>query len=359
MNETTAEDAGTTTTRSDAENLLVTTPPASQTGDDMKHQAAVSFVESSSSLSSDEERRHSTGDNTHKRHSRHLERIHHAKHVVQTRTHQVLRKTHSTIETSRWCLPLKWCFHFPRHWPRTSSFVLGVVVPLWVLIACSTALGVVLAGYESPPEILANDQILAARAQLSFAYNTSAIELLDITNYCLEEYWTNQGPLGVVNFGNTTNDWVPVNRTDMQRVLDECTTSFTPQVQGLQSSLQNISTLAFESLTFNWNRCWPYGSQAVFYPSQQMKIAARPDNQEAYFQQEWQQMQEDLYVTLRPINATPEEDRQAYLASIEQATGDAACVTNQDGTAWFFFTIMTTVGTYSFRMSCHMPKRNS
>lgn len=212
-----------------------------------------------------------------------------------------------------------------------------------------------MAGFESPPEIEGNDQILAARSKIQFAYNVSALEVLDITNYCLDEYWVDQGVLGVLDsgiFNNTSNaaadEWAAVNRTDMELALDECTRKFTPQVLSLQTALSNYSSVAFESLAFNWNRCWEYGGQTVFYPTKDMKVAARPDQQEAYFQQEWQQTQMDLFLTLRPENATAEQEREAFLASIEQATGEAACVTNNDGTAWFFFTIMTTVGTYSF-----------
>jgi hypothetical protein len=319
-------------------------------------------------------------------------------HVVADKTKEILDKTTTTtkkvihhtshqVEHNKFCFAIKCLVHFPHAWPRTCAFLFGVVLPLWILIFLGFGFGILLAQYESGTEIAGNDAILAARAQIDY-FSISTTKLLSVTLVCLAN-WEREVLLGeeeaaflggnnsmsslilegdgggeetltfdtlenndtLIELGQLDQDgdgFVSINRTLLELSLDECTQSYIPQLEDFQESQVNNS-LAFESLSFNWNRCWDqeqFGT-FIFYPTDAMKVASRPDAQEEYYQQEWVAMQQELYFTFLPPNASPEEQYQAFLQSADEATGDDACHENTGGTAWFFFTIMTTVGTYN------------
>jgi ElaB/YqjD/DUF883 family membrane-anchored ribosome-binding protein len=304
--------------------------------------------------------------------------------AVAHKTKKVLKKTESTIENNPWCLPLRWVVNFPRIWPRTSAIVFGVIVPLWMLIGVTMGFGVLLAQFESAHEIEGNDAILAARAQVQY-YDVSALKLLNVTNVCLAEWErnvllqsgdaastapileipaallgnetaiqdyianVNEAFLNVSGSGNG-DGLVSINLTLLAVSLDQCTQSYLPELQKYQQATQNNS-IGFDSLSFNWNRCWKYnnhGPRFIFYPTKDMIVAAQPDSQSAYFKQEWQNMQTDLYdkyLTQYGANVTSDEQYQAFIQSVQEASGGSVCSENVGGTSWFFFTIMTTVGT--------------
>mmetsp|Transcript_17955 Transcript_17955/g.31472 ORF Transcript_17955/g.31472 Transcript_17955/m.31472 type:complete len:676 (-) Transcript_17955:6-2033(-) len=295
--------------------------------------------------------------------------------TTKKKTKGFLQDSKSTIEHNKWLLPLKWLIHFPRSWPRTSSFLL-VVLWLWILILVSMGFGVLLAQYESPSEIADNDAILGARAQVAY-FEVSRVKLLNVTNVCLARWeknvlegGTGGGTLEPILVEDTdlddnetlaeiedTNEaflqqvdadgdgFVSINRTLLEDSLEDCTRSFVPELQAFQDATANNS-IAFDSLSFNWNRCWNIStnSQFILHPTDAQKQAAHPSQQEAYYEQEWTEMQLALYEQYLPENPTEEEDYEAFLRSVQEATGMAACEPNMGGTAWFFFTIMTTVG---------------
>jgi len=295
--------------------------------------------------------------------------------TTKKKTKGFLQDSKSTIEHNKWLLPLKWLIHFPRSWPRTSSFLL-VVLWLWILILVSMGFGVLLAQYESPSEIADNDAILGARAQVAY-FEVSRVKLLNVTNVCLARWeknvlegGTGGGTLEPILVEDTdlddnetlaeiedTNEaflqqvdadgdgFVSINRTLLEDSLEDCTRSFVPELQAFQDVTANNS-IAFDSLSFNWNRCWNIStnSQFILHPTDAQKQAAHPSQQEAYYEQEWTEMQLALYEQYLPENPTEEEDYEAFLRSVQEATGMAACEPNMGGTAWFFFTIMTTVG---------------
>ncbi len=275
------------------------------------------------------------------------------------KTKQVLHRTETVVETHVLCSPMRWMIHFPREWPRVSTFLFAVVLPLWILIAVAMGFGVLLAQYESPTEIEGNDAILAARAQIAF-FDVSAANLLNITNVCWTEWeqtffgrndTTQDFQFNNINDTIMENEegYAWINRSLLEDSLNRCTSSYLPQMQKLQEVTQNNSE-AFESLRFNWNRCWDteiFGnSNLVVHPTEAQKIAATPAAQEEYFNEVWTSMQVDLYQQYLPPNPTSEEEEEAFLRSVQEATGVSACTENTGGTAWFFFTIMTTIGKF-------------
>lgn len=102
--------------------------------------------------------------------------------------------------------------NIPKKWPRSYTFVLGVVLPLWLLIAVSMVLGLYLARLERPQEIIDNDAILADRA-------------LFLADRAIATYEDEESVLT-----NATGDEV------------------------LQNLEMFTNTSAFENLSFNWIR---------------------------------------------------------------------------------------------------------
>jgi hypothetical protein len=224
--------------------------------------------------------------------------------------------------------------------------------------------GIKLAEAESPSEIAENDAILAARAKIEY-YELSRYQILNVTSLCLAQWERevlgvndnqneNQNQNGtvaeiqlpeIVDVDEDGDGLIEINRTELERALTECAQSFMEDIQAFQEVSANNSE-AFDSLSFNWNRCWPLKSapQFIFYPTEEMILLANPYQQEEYYKEEWTTMQQELYERYLPPNATEEEEYDAFLRSIEEATGSDACEENMGGTTWFFFTIMTTVG---------------
>jgi hypothetical protein len=67
--------------------------------------------------------------------------------------HILKEQTIETYQHSLWCFFPRWVSRFPHNWPRVTSFVVGIVLPLWILIGLASGFGVLLAGYENGPEI--------------------------------------------------------------------------------------------------------------------------------------------------------------------------------------------------------------
>jgi hypothetical protein len=136
---------------------------------------------------------------------------------------------------------------------------------------------------------------------------------------------------------------------EMQAHLESCAASYADIYDLAQTIRDNDSGEAFSSLSFNWNRCWnetllDRELKVVFYPSPEIIAASHPDAQAETYRQEWTTMQKALFEKYLPVNATNEERVEAFARSAVEATGGGSCGPNLGGTAWFFFTIMTTVG---------------
>jgi hypothetical protein len=236
----------------------------------------------------------------------------------------------TTIEKNKWLLPLKWCLHFPRHFPRTNAFI-WVVILLWLLIFVSMGFGMLLAQAESPEEIDSNDAIIAARRTIEY-FSISSTSLLNVTEQCLAQWeedavFTNVDGSGIAE----------VNVTRLEQSLQECAESYFPAIQQFQEVSANNSATASQSLSFNWNRCWPLlgQTQLIFFPTTDMIEAAHPDSQAEYFEQEWDKMQQELFQEYLPANATDAEIDEAFFRSIDEATGANTCEENMGGTAWW------------------------
>lgn len=283
------------------------------------------------------------------------ETAHHVLETSKENAHYILQTSKDQIEHNRWLFPLRFVIHFPRHWPRMSAFLFGVLVPLWAMILVSMGFGMLLAQYEMPSEVEANDSIVRARARIDYA-DFDQLVLLNVTQICLSRWrlqvldqegnWTGSIrdiPLDVISNSSGIVDtesaieaafleevdpdgdgFILINQTLMKNALLSCTDFFLPELRKFQE--------AFDSLSFNWIRCWDndrFGkANLIFQPTDDMIAAAHPDSQSAYFEAEWTRMQEELYQQYLPPDATAEDELLALLQSIEDATGGGACTEN-------------------------------
>lgn len=256
----------------------------------------------------------------------------------------VKKKSKTAYEKNTLCAPLRWLFaDIPRHWPRTSAILFGVLLPLWILILIATAFGALLASFESGEELIRNDSILQAKAEMEY-FQVDTETLLDLPYYCLGQFFREQ---------NETSLTTLFDATTLASTFQECSAGVAPTVELALQVEANNSDLATEPLAFHWNRCWNETTQEyaeqfsfIFYPTMEIIEASRPKQQALTYTQAWQASQEVFYQQFLDGNEspTPEEEREAFRQSIAVATGEETCQRNIGGTAWFFFTVMTTVG---------------
>lgn len=261
--------------------------------------------------------------------------------VAQKTAHKAKKLVHKTEHAytdSKWCSPMRYIGRFPRKWPRTSAFMFGVVLPLWLVIFISLGFGQLLATLEMDQETADNNAIIAARKTIEVV-DLERLKLLDIPGECWRSYLeTNE------DVSNSTI--ASINGTEVGDFMKNCAASYIPRLEFINEVRDN-SSLAFDSPSFNWNRCWNesmLSSKIVFHPTEEHIIASRPENQEQSFILEWERQYDILLERYLPTNATEDELTEALQRAIEEASGGDSCKANRAGTAWFFFTIMTTVG---------------
>jgi hypothetical protein len=297
------------------------------------------------------------------------------------------------------------CKKFPERWPRTFSLWVGVVLPLFVLIAVSCFFGYGLARLESPGEIVTNDDVIATRAGVALSSAFVADLTKKLPHVCLSVYFS-QNDLGsegadtnVANATNATNaiDYrerlqlekavdlvfvkryvdqyidvdiedgeLPfeeielVNTTDLMKYMSRCGSNALKLVE--RYDLEDIvdTSLIGEGLSFNWMRCTIdtnssktfkgfFNDFFVFDPRNDTAYL-RPEAQESFVLEQWRVQQRELYTKyfeqFHNVEGMARLDArwQALQLSFEEATGHEGCDMHWYAGAWFWFTIMTTIG---------------
>jgi protein required for attachment to host cells len=74
-------------------------------------------------------------------------------HVIKEGSHVIKARTVHTYHNASWCALPRWLGQTPRNWPRVTSFIFGIIVPLWMLIGLAAGFGFLLAGCEDGQEI--------------------------------------------------------------------------------------------------------------------------------------------------------------------------------------------------------------
>ena len=308
------------------------------------------------------------------------------RHISDT-VQRVKRQSEQAYENSIWCCSCRAIMNFPKKWPRVCAVFFGMIVPLWCLILLAAGFGSILARVESSTEIESNDAIIAERRIIQ---RTSEVDdlLLELPTYCLSKYFEEilknqsapdafglfvedlqQAHNAVANLtdnsssNSTTSNTISeefvdnlieelsvVSFADIRDFVEECSQDFVGPAERAQQIREN-ATGAFDDFSFNWNRCWPNELREenwlIFYPSRELIVASRPEEQEATFIAEWDKVQQEIYQDLLeslPPNATDDDIYEAFLTSVDEASGGGSCDFNIGGTVWFFFTVMTTVG---------------
>jgi hypothetical protein len=259
----------------------------------------------------------------------------------------------------------------PHRNPRTCAVVFGIFLPLCLLIGLSVVGGYYLARFEGPNELFNNDLILANRFSLKFFdYEIAVKELLVLPEICYQEY-LNSTYIGESNI--TLSDFTGPVAYDVEEpallealsnaILElklhmaECSSKVGAALAAFEEAeiQDGISPeLAAQELSFNWVRCWNitlFGAHMAFSPSQvQAEAAAFQDD---FFQESWKHDRERLYREyLDELGDNhPDSRLEATLRSIADATGSRECIENVSGTAWFWFTVMTTIGRYPVRFA--------
>lgn len=312
------------------------------------------------------------------------------------------------------------CKTFPKRWPRTFALWVGVVLPLFLLIAVSCLFGYGLARLESPGEIVSNDDVIATRAGVALSTQFVTDLTRKLPHVCLSVYFS-RNDLGVVgesltgisSVSNETltqssnsmtradpnanaidyrerlqleeaidlvfvkryvNQYIDVdiedgdmpfeeielvNTTDLMSYMSRCGSNALKLIE--QYELEGIvdTSLVGEGLSFNWMRCTIENNSSTsfkgffndfFEPFRNDTTFLRPEAQEAFVLEQWRVQQKGLYDKyfdqFYNVEGMPRLDArwQALQLSFEEATGHEGCDMNWYAGAWFWFTIMTTIG---------------
>jgi hypothetical protein len=313
----------------------------------------------------------------------------------------------------RWCSCCGGCI---ARWPRTFAIFFAVVLPLWLLIAISSILGYFLAKLEAPNEIIQNDDILEAQAELREIGSLAARAAQAIPKICFELFLLARPVTDMAreleialekddNFFPAetaqpvtdilSDDLIVLNKTAMYEFMQLCGDEARPITERLLQRGGDIIDISAAELTFNWIRCGPWAngldSSGVLDPHDVVDL--RPEAQEEFYRETWNDDQQRLfdeyrkeYTTASNSTAHLEESVGtnltviaarflAFQNSIGNATGGTKCYLNGPGSgklclvavslsslsffhisltlvhpyylttpAWFWFTIMTTVG---------------
>jgi hypothetical protein len=111
-----------------------------------------------------------------------------------------------------------------------------------------------------------------------------------------------------------------------------------------------VVTIQQWTTTTTNNRCWNHTQvnlHRIVFPTDREVEFAHPDTQRDYFIDQYWETFSSIFHSELPSgieNATQEELEYAYGLAQAGATGEEGCEENFAGTAWFWFTIMTTVG---------------
>ncbi|KAG7371417.1 ion channel [Nitzschia inconspicua] len=288
-------------------------------------------------------------------------------------------------------------------WPRTRA-VVGKVFLLWALILWALGFGYFLSKLEGPSEVAANNNIMRQRwffSTLPFGEVFVAVNYLP--SLCMERFIEinslrnaflntslNDSNIFYPNskenatselvetllsshFSNLTFPEVPSlpNVTtvedilkELEHYLEKCedlalnimkfALNVSKDVAEHDLDLTRDTLVVTNPLSFNWNRCWDntiLGNPNPWSPTAAQINASA--NQDLFFRQQWSASQQRLLreyttergcSTLRDNTTLSECILNATIDSVVNADGGANCDPNTGASAWFWFTVMTTVG---------------
>ncbi len=243
---------------------------------------------------------------------------------------------------------------------------------------------------EAPLEVVTNNEIIAARS--AYAYGTHFMNNLTINTpqICAKLYFSNLTDDDLINQGLDliedilvesidavltsqpavvlSNESVPtvrdqMNASDLINFAGKCGTYIFNEAMNLSITTKSLDTLntVLSDVSFNWIRCDSTRKGNESAASSLSSIIElvwnpfgaidrlRPSAQEQTVVQHWNAQQQQLYEVYlafyveqgeRPLEARS----NAFFRSFDEATGFNGCFPNTSGAAWFWFTVMTTIG---------------
>jgi hypothetical protein len=239
-------------------------------------------------------------------------------------------------------------------WPRTSAIILGVAFPMLFLILVSTLFGSILAIYEAPLEVQQNDNYLA-QSTLELTVLRSVVNITTfVPQICLAMYFNGLGLEDLRTrfqefvllgpnatfpaiFGDYISPGVIVttNTSEMFEYMNSCGNAAGPIVERLFRNTSTVFTKAsFDSLTFNWIRCYSGANGLGGRPSPPASIDEyRYNAQYAWYTETWRASQQQLYKTFLQQNleanmSLTDATEQAKVSSFLEATGIDGCEVN-------------------------------
>lgn len=264
------------------------------------------------------------------------------------------------------------------NFPRTHGILFNVLLPLWIVVLVTLALGNILAKLEIGNETDANDQIMRSRYNtINYPYDQTVNFMNGLPTLCFDYYLAQkaiaQGNINsdiIVNNNNTDtidlsnlSGWVgnkfppvsPGYNDDPEDIIREIK-SYMEVCQDAGKEIitnfidftkKQVKDAAENAMTFHWMRCWNttlYGDVNPIFPSNEQLNAAA--DQTTFFIESWELNQTALYgeFLIDDNCVTVSCQREAHDKSIEQATGSTMCDINKGASAWFWFVFMTTVG---------------
>ena len=258
------------------------------------------------------------------------------------------------------------CAKCMDRWPRMTAICCRVFLPLWLLVAISLGFGYLLSRYEGPNESDANDSILRNRFFIEIFPSDQIIErMASLPEDCLD-LWVSEklnetndarNPLlkainGVLplspfpdvepSFDSQTNEELIAELGEYMDACGNLSASLTDII--IDYTRRETTALAFDDLTFNWNRCWNntvYGSSNPFAATKDQVAAS--NNQSEFYAKVWHENQAVLYEKyIQEYNCTSDDDLECISEALSQssmeATGSSGCEVNTGGSAWFWFT---------------------
>ncbi|CAB9525393.1 expressed unknown protein [Seminavis robusta] len=261
-----------------------------------------------------------------------------------------------------------------RRYPRCYAFWIGMVFPLWFLVLLSMLGGRLLGDLEFDTEVAGNNEAMRNRLmaktydqavsdtvsfapQVCYTLFKQNISVSNLTSYWSEILDQQDSLLDYLDLRQEelvgVDDMID-NVTEFSSYLGECgrvADNFTNNIQQIFFGDFEISFSGSTKLTFSWSRCVnvtdPSRYNHIFQPRLSHIYAARPENQSKTFSTAWHEDQQRLriqYLQQYRADNVSNARLKAFNASIFEASAEHTCAVNVPATAWFWFTVMTTVG---------------
>lgn len=263
----------------------------------------------------------------------------------------------------------QWSKRLLLRFPGCCVFLIGVILPMFLLMLMALFFGLCLAALEAPHEVEVNDDtcariFLANRTEQSIVSLTTEFPRICSEAYLLETELSPFEPILDSVLVNATT--FVENNTNAIEGFSDRTTNFlelydyldacgeagrTWTMDRFRELEEAVVEIGVSGLTFNWIRCYSGGNDLdVDLRNDLLRLnEVHPTQQYYYYTSRWREdyyrLVEEYQQQIRKSGQlSVEEIFEASNRALEDATGGDVCTLNGSGSAWFWFTVETTVG---------------